>query len=387
MIENLDFSTLRRLLETVFAPQAGEERSLLLLVDLPTTSRPDHPRWRDRRQMAGEWFQCIQAHREELPFDDVVLAVYPNVGSNNRDLPEVVARVSPTAAFPRQEALDLFEVRGEPVPLARLLEQASVVLAPTELSATAPLKLLAKTHDFRGATLPDFRREMIPTLALDWQAVDARVRVLAERLDRAEGADLRFVVAGDELALHLDLRHRTAHVSGGLMRTSQTVGNLPSGEAYIVPYEGERSGDPSTSRGVMPVQLGDEVVLYRIEANRAVEVISEGVHSDAERAALAAEPAYGNLAELGLGVLGAWGITAIGSTLLDEKLGPHLAFGRSDHFGGAVGPKDFHDPEKVIHIDRVYVPDCQPQVELAELVLTYGSDERETIWRSGNWAV
>ena len=66
-----------------------------------------------------------------------------------------------------------------------------------------------------------------------------------------------------------------------------------------------------------------------------------GTRSDVQRAKLDAEPAYGNIAELGIGVLGEWGVEAVGSTLLDEKLGLHIAFGRSDHFGGATAPASF----------------------------------------------
>jgi leucyl aminopeptidase (aminopeptidase T) len=210
---------------------------------------------------------------------------------------------------------------------------------------------------------------MIPALALDWDAVDARVRELATLLEQATAARIEFGVGEVVEQLRLDLRYRPAHASGGIMRTPGTVANLPSGEAYIVPYEGERPGEPSRSVGTLPVLLDGELVRYRIVGNRAVEVLSRGPRSASEGALLTAEPAYGNLAELGLGVLGAWGIRAIGSTLLDEKLGLHIAFGRSDHFGGAVGPGDFRDPAQVVHIDRVYVPECQPGIELVEVVL------------------
>jgi hypothetical protein len=84
--------------------------------------------------------------------------------------------------------------------------------------------------------------------------------------------------------------------------------------------------------------------------------------SEAERGRLLAEPAYGNLAELGLGVLDAFGVEPTGEVLLDEKLGLHIAFGRSDHFGGQVGAAQFSSPEAVVHIDRVYVPRMQPKI-------------------------
>jgi leucyl aminopeptidase (aminopeptidase T) len=190
-----------------------------------------------------------------------------------------------------------------------------------------------------------------------------------------------------ESKLRLDLRHRNGHASGGLLHASGEAGNLPSGEAYIVPYEGEEEGDASGSEGTLPVQFGSEVVLYEIRANKAVRVISEGPESDREAALIAKEPAYANLAELGLGVLAPFGIKPVGAVLLDEKLGLHIAFGRSDHFGGAVGPKDFTSPEAVVHIDRVYVPEIQPDVSLLKVDLLQADGTAMELMRGGDYVI
>jgi leucyl aminopeptidase (aminopeptidase T) len=187
--------------------------------------------------------------------------------------------------------------------------------------------------------------------------------------------------------LHLDLRHRTAHASGGLLPKPGSAGNLPSGEAYIVPYEGELEGDPTNSRGELPVQHGDEVVVYTIEHNRAVAVTSKGSESRREAELLAAEPARGNLAELGLGVLGDFGVEPIGEVLLDEKLGLHIAFGRSEHFGGQVGPDAFSRPEAVIHQDHVYLPQIQPKVSPARVDLDLDDETRVPLMRDGEYVI
>lgn len=171
------------------------------------------------------------------------------------------------------------------------------------------------------------------------------------------------------------------------MREPGMVGNLPSGEAYIVPYEGELAAEPSRTTGELPVQFGDEIVVYRLERNRAVEVLSSGPASEQERQRLAEEPAYGNIAEVGIGVLGEWGVQAVGSTLLDEKLGLHIAFGRSDHFGGVTSPASFRDPARVVHIDRVYVPSTQPLVSVREAAFSYPDGARETIIERGKYVV
>jgi len=98
------------------------------------------------------------------------------------------------------------------------------------------------------------------------------------------------------------------------------------------------------------------------------------------------EPAYRNVAELGLGLLGGYGIQPVGEILLDEKLGLHIAFGRSDHFGGQVGAKDFTSPDRVVHIDRVYIPEMQPLVEPLAVDLEVGpGGDRVPLMRDGRY--
>lgn len=255
-------------------------------------------------------------------------------------------------------------------PFPDIFRAHSILMAITELSATAPLKLMARTFAFRAATMPGFSPAMIPSLRLDYEEINSRVMKLKEMLDRAEGADLAFQVErGPEYTLFLDLRHRPAHASGGLLHEPGTAGNLPSGEAYIVPYEGEIAGTPSASAGRLPVQFGNEVVIYEIERNSAVRVTGSGAAARREAEHIAREPAYGNIAELGLGVLSDFGVKPCGSLLLDEKLGLHIAFGRSDHFGGRVGAAQFSRPEEVVHIDRVYLPSVQPMVHVRRVDL------------------
>jgi hypothetical protein len=135
------------------------------------------------------------------------------------------------------------------------------------------------------------------------------------------------------------------------------------------------------------VQLGDDVVVYRVERNVAVEIVSDNATSRIEAEHIRTEPALGNLAELGLGVLGDFGIAPIGELLLDEKLGLHIAFGRSDHFGGQVGPSRFSAPDKVLHIDRVYIKALQPRVSIERAELTMADGGTMLLMRDGAYAV
>jgi hypothetical protein len=373
MSERLSATDLIALIRRVFSPTADDAR-LGILVDLPDGRVADRPEWKERRRMAADWAGQLQQHRDALGLD-VSLVLYRNVGMGNADLPAQVWIGSPQSLPDTADAL----VPAAAVPLEQVLGSHSLLLAPTEFSATAPLKLMAKKHRFRAATMPGFTAEMIPALRLDYGEIRRRVAIMKTLLDQATRATIAFEVDGrDAHTLVLDLRHRKAHASDGILETPGTAGNLPSGEAYIVPYEGELTGVPSESAGRLPVQFGADVVVFEIEANQAVRVTGEGKAVAEQAAWLAAEPAYGNLAELGLGVLADLGVQPTGEILLDEKLGLHIAFGRSDHFGGQVGAAQFSKPEAVVHIDRIYLPSLQPRVNAKRVELT-GEDGRTTV--------
>jgi hypothetical protein len=135
------------------------------------------------------------------------------------------------------------------------------------------------------------------------------------------------------------------------------------------------------------VQIGGEIVVFTVRANRALEVEGAGAAADAERDHLRREPAYGNLAELGFGVLGDFGLVPVGEILLDEKLGLHIAFGRSEHFGGMVGPGDFSSPAEVIHLDRIYIPATQPRLRVPSLTLGYPDGSSEQVMEDGKYRI
>ena len=365
-MEYLSKNELLSLIERVFDP-GPEEQNIAILVDLPEEIESDNPRWQERRHIAWNWYKNLQeAQKEGGPFKPSFY-LYRAVMAGNGDLPPVMW---PWSA--NNLPLSAAALAGAPEDsLSEIFSHNSLIMAPTEYSATAPLKLAAPRYGFKAATLPGFSEDMIPALRLDYQEVAKKVRSLSNWLTKAIGAKISFKVEGrdEPLALYLDLRHRTAHSSTGLITEKGQAGNVPSGESYIVPYEGEVEGEPSKTRGTLPVQFGTDVLFYHIEQNRAIGVTGCGPVARQESTRLREEPAYGNLAELGLGVLGGFGLKPIGAILLDEKLGLHIAFGRSDHFGGQVGARQFNDPKKMVHIDRVYVKEMQPAITVAKAIL------------------
>ncbi|MCJ7525768.1 MAG: hypothetical protein MUP71_11215 [Candidatus Aminicenantes bacterium] len=370
------------LVRSVF-PRFETDRALAILVDVPRDAQKDNPDWKERRRLAHEWHALLQARKQEVPLAEVKLLAYADVGSNNADLPAegfLLDGQLPEVAAELERA-------GTRVSFEKVFSETQLFLAPTEFSTTAPLKVAARRFRFRAATMPGFAASMIPALRIDYAEVARRVDALKTRLDQADHADVSFTVDGKtEYAIHFDLRHRKAHASSGRFPELGTAGNLPSGEAYIVPYEGD-AGEASQTAGTLPVEIDGEVVLFTIHANRAVMVEGDGPQAQAERAHLLAEPAYGNLAELGFGVLADFGLEPIGEILLDEKLGLHIAFGRSDHFGGAVGPGDFSSAAAVIHLDRIYIPQAQPRVAGREVTLGFADGRSEIIMANGAYTI
>ena len=361
------------LVRSVF-PAIDSDKQLALLFDIPSNPKNDTPAWQNRRSFAYDWFNVLTKASDSLGLK-INLYAYPDIGSNNADLPGVVYQVTgPLPANSEQLARE-----GRETSLNEMFATQQMFFALTQFSATAPLKIAAKRFGFRAATMPGFTEAMVPALKSDFNLVDQRCKMLKDKLDYADKVKCVFLVDGQKrYHVDFDLFQRTAHVSSGRFETPGTAGNFPSGETYIVPYEGGL-GAISQSIGYLPVQFGDEVVLYRIRQNKITKVLSDGKKSQSERKYVKSEPAYANVAELGFGVLGDFGLKPIGEILLDEKLGFHIAFGRSDHFGGIVGPEQFSSPAAVVHLDRIFLPEIQPRVQVALVELEYSGGVKEKI--------
>ncbi len=371
MKEKLSKEELLNLVKKVF-PNYDTSDKLAFLIDIPRKNSDDNDKWKERREIAADWVKTLSDNLKELKLRAVDLIGYRAVSANNADLPPEGFLLSSENLPENSEKLSGYKKLS----FEKIFKEYKIFIAMTQYSATAPLKNSAKKYLFRAATMPGFSSEMIPALRIDYEKVARKVRFVKEKLDRAIFAEVLFIIKGkDEIRANFDLRFRKAHESSGRFPEKGTAGNLPSGEAYIVPYEGEFD-EKSQTEGIIPVQIEGDIVYYRVSENRAFEVFGEGKNVEIEREHLKREPAYGNIAELGFGVLYDFGLKPIGEILLDEKLGFHIAFGRSDHFGGQVGPNDFSSPEEVIHLDRIYIKELQPDILVKKLILKYeGSEE------------
>jgi leucyl aminopeptidase (aminopeptidase T) len=355
---------LKKLLVDVFEPEPGEQ--VLVACDCPRSPGEDTQAWRERRAMAREWRDAFAAIGAERGFTTHPLLTFAATGSNGAELPA-------TAMLEEKQ-----------VSMEQILLASTLTAFLTQYSATAALDgYCRRKEDFRAASLPGLEKRMESTaLSADYREVARRCRVLDELLKGGQRLDVSFSTGH---SCSFDLRFRKPEVDDGYLprrKPGDRVINLPSGETFIVPYEGERPGVPSLTSGALPVRRGSELVVLRVTANRIEQVEGEGPEAHRLRELFAADDARRNLAEVAFGCNDWAQVT--GNILEDEKAGFHWAFGRSDHLGGTWGVKAFARPETVLHQDIVYARGSPIQV--AEAVVAGPSGPRSII-RHGRYVV
>lgn len=363
---------LKKFLIDVFDPQPGEV--VAVLVDEPRTPKDETPAWADRRAMAAEWRDGAEALGRRLGFETLPLVTYPATMANGADFPER-CRVG------EREAV-----------LAEVLDGVSLAIALTEFSPTAALVDVCKrrpgAHVFRAASMPGVERRMQDTsLAADYAEVARRCRLLRDAFGRSTGVEVVFSTGH---RCYFDLRHRACETDDGYLHRDKAddlpVINLPSGETFCVPYEGERPGDPSLTSGELPVAAPEGTVVFRVEHNRIAAVEDGGGADRAARqwqAYFDVDLARANIAEVAFGCNENAVVT--GNVLEDEKAGFHWAFGRSEHLGGVTGTGDFRRPEHVVHQDIVYAKGSPISVSAADLVTSEGT--RIAVIRDGAYVL
>ena len=213
-----------KLLTDVFDPQADEV--VTVACDMPRSLGEDNDAWRERRAMAGEWQRAFAALGRGRHFTTRPILTYPATGANGAQLPDTGA------------------IAGKPAPIRETLLESTLAVFLTEYSATAALDgLCSEKQDFRAASMPGVAKRMEQTsLAADYHEVARRCKLLAQALKNATSLEVAFSTGH---RCSFDLRFRTAEMDDGFLprgKTGDRVINLPSGETFIVPYEGEQPG-------------------------------------------------------------------------------------------------------------------------------------------------
>ena len=229
------------------------------------------------------------------------------------------------------------ELNGQepPPPVAVAMTGVDAVLAVTSKSLThTAARRAATAAGARVATMPGISEEcLVRTMTADYRAIAKRTERVAEMLSRARTAHL-VTEAGTDLLL--PIAGIAAIASTGLILERGAWGNLPSGEAYLMPEEGKAEGVVVVDGALAGIGTVVEPVRIVVEAGRASRITGG---ADAQAFANILEkvgPQGRNVAELGVGTNDRAILT--GRILEDEKiLGTvHVAFGNNTSMGGTV---------------------------------------------------
>ena len=249
--------------------------------------------------------------------------------------------------------MDPREVDGNEPPrtVAGALAACDVFIAPTtrSLSHTVARKR-ASEAGARGATMPGVTEHMLArVMAVDFDTMAARSNAVAELLTEATTAHLSCPRGTD---FTLDLSGRRGIADDGALTEPGAFGNLPCGEGFIAPLNGE--GRIVVAATLASIGLPREPVTLSVQAGRLVA--AEGGPGARFMELLQAAGELGtNLAELGIGANDRAQLT--GNVLEDEKiLGTvHVAFGASAGIGGTVSVP--------VHLDVVVL---EPTLDVGE---------------------
>jgi len=343
--------SLSRLLKTVFNPRPGERVAILIDLEDPHDIKNfgflKDPKLTIQRHAYDVLYQGFKnGVLDELKLTGGDIFAYKITGGSNLDLPDL-------AVAPDGRELSLEK---------DIYPNYKLILCISTYSATAPLTAFAKQYGFRGATLHGLNEIILNSgLAVDYDEVSRNAEKLRLGMTKADWVEIDFVYGGDRFTLRLDLSKQEAQKSHGLCRGGPDVANLPAGEIYYV---------PTGASGQFPLKFEDDTIgLMTVQQGRIVDAkLLEGNKKtiEAHRAKIQADPAAGELGELGFGTQV---LPVSGRDIQDEKvLGTmHVATGRSDHLGGHLTPDKFVNKQNATHDDILFAPHKTPEIQVPQV--------------------
>ena len=243
--------------------------------------------------------------------------------------------------------------------VARKMTQADVVIAITTYSLShTDARERASQAGARLASMPLFEPRMFypgGPMAVDYQQVAKDTKVIVELLTTAQKAVIRSRAGTD---LNFSLAGRPGRIDDGIYTTKGAWGNLPGGEAYIVPVEGTAEGQVVVPKGG-GVDITEEMTLI-FQRGWVREIQGGGKGGDRLRQLMQFDSDADehrlrrNLAELGIGTNP--NAKSPLNLLEAEKIKGtvHVAVGDNAHMGGHIScdlHEDFVLPQPDLILD------------------------------------
>lgn len=338
---------LHRLLETVFKPSQGEKIAILIDLEDPTDVKDWGFLERDGHSIQKMGYEHFYKGlhggvMDQLGLTGGELFCYKMTKGSNLDLDD-------EAYSPDGRVLS-FEKDIYP--------HYDILLCISTNSATAPLTASAKVHNFRGATMHGLNEIILNSgLSVDYNEVSKRAERLRQGMSNADAIEIDFKIKGELYQLRIELNGQDAQKSHGLCRTGPDIANLPAGEVYYVPTNGE---------GHFPMKLEDgSIALLTVKGARVVEAQFVEGNPETVKAfdqRVKTDHATGFLGELGFGTE----LYPIADhDIQDEKaFGTfHVATGRNDHLGGDITTDKFKEKDNATHDDILFSPHKTPEID------------------------
>jgi aminopeptidase len=222
-----------------------------------------------------------------------------------------------------------------PQEIAELMKMVDVVLCPTSKSLThTDSRRAASEKGVRIATLPGVTEEiMVRCMNADYHRIAERTQKLCTMLEQSSVVRVT-APRGTDITLPIKGRH--AHASTGLFREKGQWGNLPTGEAYLAPLEGESNGVVVVDGSMAGIGMVKQPIHITVKNGYAVGVAGGAEANQLDQLFEPHGKDARNVAEFGIGTNDKAILS--GKIIEDEKvMGTiHIAFGDNKSMGGTV---------------------------------------------------
>jgi leucyl aminopeptidase (aminopeptidase T) len=303
-----------KMFKDVFAPKSGEK--IKILIDIPHNNIKDSRKWKERREMAYDWYKTFNFLSKELKLN-IEIKSYKATGFDNAPIPQKIIDIA---------------------------HKSNLVIAITEFSATVSLKQVCDTVGSitRCASMPKVEKRMENTsLIADYSLVQRYATSIEKMLNETIGAKIIF---SNDSTLYIDLRNRIANSESGICQKAGHFINLPSGEGFKAPYEATEEEmnkfGKSKTQGTLPIYQNGKIIMCIIDNNKIIKIQGESKEANNLNKFFKENITRRNIAELGIGCNPKAVVT--GNIIEDEKAGGlHIAYGTSIHVGGKI-TSDIH---------------------------------------------
>lgn len=345
---------LEQLIIDVFNPQKDE--IVVMLYDLPEDKSAHNKDYLSRQKMNQVWHKSFCELGKKRGFCVEELIFYEPTGSHGGNLPKSANQAGKT--------INLTEK-------TKLWDKNHIITAISRFSATGPIFGLVPSQGFRAASMPGADMSMTAFLA-DYKIVAKKAKILAKELTKSQKAVVEFS-NGDKCVFDLRVK-RHGHADDGCCQVPGQNINLPSGEAYVAPYEGkDKKLGKSKTKGTLPTYFGKELVRFEVQGGKIVKILGKGKKTKSLRKFFKSDPARRYIAEFGLGCNDK--AVLCGSTLQDEKIeGFHWAYGYNAYLGGAIDVDDFKSKDNLVHQDIIYA--FESPIKIKKITLTQNGKKK-----------